>query len=380
MSLRLRYNDKSIVLANGQLVVGRSVECNVVINDPLASRRHAMITKSRNGAFVTDLGSKAGVLVNGVMISGARRLATGDTIQLAGVRIVVDDIDGEAEGDPKLRTTLSPPAYTAVPAGFRLAPTPPLGLSRVETYHGFEETVADETVDEAGHEFDLARTAEAPRVAPPRSEGAARASAPDSVSRPDSSRRPEPPRSRPDSSGRPEPRSRPDSTRQTAPAPDSAVHTPRPQIAKLPPLPTFPRLDNLRALASVAEKALALNRAQEAERVLSRALVETLEAARLDEIDPQAAELAASLGAKLATALGSGRWFDYSVELYAVRAELMPAPVVDLLMTAVRKAKPIDKQAFRDYLADAQEVTGESPARRFVLHRLEGLQRILDLK
>ena len=68
------------------------------------------------------------------------------------------------------------------------------------------------------------------------------------------------------------------------------------------------------------------------------------------------------------------------MELYAVRADLMPLPVVDLLMAAVHKAKPIDKQAFRQYLADARDAAGDSPARRFVIQRLEKIQRVVDLK
>lgn len=371
MALRLRYSDKSIVLSTGQIVVGRSVECNLVVNDPLASRRHAVITMSKTGAFVADLGSKAGVVVNGVMISGARKLATGDTIQLASVRIVVEDAEGDEPEDPRLRTTLSPPAYATVPAGFRLAPTPPLGLSRVETYRHGEALIDDE------EPTDFARTLEAPRVAlppepAPRPAAAAvtgpRAPAPDSS---------------PDRRTAPAPESG-EGDRRTAPAPEANE---RPsgevsvaRIAKLPPLPSFARPDNLRALATVAEKALALNRAEEAERVAQRALLETMDAARRGEVDAPTAEVAATLAAKLAAALGAGRWFDYAVELYGVRSDFMPAPVVDQLLEAVRKAKPIDKPAFRRYLAGARGSAGDSPARRFVLQRLEGVQRLLDLK
>lgn len=380
MALRLRYNDKSIALANGQLVVGRSVECNLVVNDPLASRRHAVITMSKTGAFIADLGSKSGVVVNGSMILGARKLAAGDVIQLAGVRIQVEEVESRDEADPKLRTTLSPPAFSAVPAGFRLAPTPPLGISRVETFR----PDADETHAEDDDELDLERTAEAPRAAlvlddrPPPSAGAPPSSA---------GVRPSSPGAPPSGAGAP-PDSvvRIDSGRITAPAPDSNPQTPRSQreddvrVGKQPALPSFPRPDNLRALATLAEKALVMNRPQEAERLLQRAIGDTLEAARMGEIDAPMLELSASLSAKLATALGSGRWFDVAVELYAVRSDLMPGPVVDLLMAAVHKAKPIDKHAFRKYLSDVRDAAGDSPARRFVIHRLEGVQRILDLK
>ncbi len=319
MALRLRYNDKSITLAAGQLVVGRSVECDLVVNDPLASRRHAVITTGKSGAFVSDLGSKAGVLVNGAAIAGSHRLATGDTILLAGVRVEVEDVDGPEEpADPKLRTTLSPPAFSTAPAGFRLAPTPPLGLSRVEKLR--PEALDD---DAALESEELTRTHEAPRVALP---------------------------------------------------PDVA------RIARPAPLPSFARPDNLRALATLAEKAFALNRVEEAERILQRALLDTVAAARRGEVDGPGAELAARLATRLASALGAGRWFDVAVEIYAARAEIPPGPVIDLLMTAARKAKPIDKNAFRKYLAGVRSSAGDSPARRFLLQRLEGVQRTLDLK
>ncbi len=82
----------------------------------------------------------------------------------------------------------------------------------------------------------------------------------------------------------------------------------------------------------------------------------------------------------LAGATGSGRWFDFAVSVYVARGELAPATVVDLLYGAVSKARPVDKGMFREYLAAVRGASGDSPARRFVIQRLEGLQRILDLK
>jgi pSer/pThr/pTyr-binding forkhead associated (FHA) protein len=323
MALRLRYRDKTTVLATGQLVIGRSMECNVVVNDPLASRRHAMITMSQSGAFVSDLGSKAGVQVNGATISGARKLAAGDVIQISTALITVEDVHGPEEpAEARQRTTQVPPPHPPVAAGFRLAPTPPLGIARVvSSRHG-------ETIDAADDDDDaselLTRTQEAPRV----------------------------------------------------PLPPEA-----PPVKRSPaPTPSSPRPESLKALATVAEKALALNRAEEAERIVQRALLDTLEAARRGDLAGAGLEIAGLLGARLAFALGSGRWFDYTVTLYATCADLMPASVVDLLFSAVHRAKPIDKLLFRKYLAGARASAGDSPARRFVIQRLEGVQRVLDLK
>ena len=152
------------------------------------------------------------------------------------------------------------------------------------------------------------------------------------------------------------------------------------RISALPPLPSFPRSGALGAIAGVGEKALALGRADEAERILQRALQDTLECARRGEIDAPTAELAASLAARLAAATAATRWFDYVVTLYSVRAEVAPAPVIDLLYSAAGKLKGLNKTLFRQYVAILRAIPGEAPARRFLIQRLEGLQRLVDLK
>jgi hypothetical protein len=125
---------------------------------------------------------------------------------------------------------------------------------------------------------------------------------------------------------------------------------------------------------------MALGRADEAERILQRALTDTLEAARRNEVDAASLELAASLAARLATATGGGRWFDALVVVYAARAEMLPASVIDLLFAALHKVKSIDKVGFREYVSAMKSAPGDSPARRFLIQRLEGLRRLADLK
>ncbi len=287
---------------------------------------------------------------------------------------------------------MAPPAFAAVPAAFRLNPTPVLGVPRIEPGRA-ADTIEEEETDALS---DRVRTGEVPRLAMPPSPpnlDVLRATAPDlGALRPplDSNER----ITVPDSAG-----AVPPPTSRRAPrSPSPAGEVPPPTSACARPArsatPTSlwaapagrlrsPRSrapEALQALAVVAEKALVLGRAEEAERVLQKSLLELLDAVRRGEVDVQAAELAASLGAKLAHALGAGRWFDYAVAMYAVRTDVMPAPVVDLLLLAVRKAKPIDKQAFRKYLAAARSSAGDSPARRFAVQRLEGVQRLLDLK
>ena len=65
MAYRLRYLAHDLELPIGEFVVGRSTECQLSLDDPLVSRRHAVLRVRRDGVSVQDLGSRNGVLVNG---------------------------------------------------------------------------------------------------------------------------------------------------------------------------------------------------------------------------------------------------------------------------------------------------------------------------
>jgi len=68
-------------------VVGRSRDCDVVLDDPDVSRRHARIAQDAAGGWVVeDLGSTNGVAVNGVRITGSGTLAGGDQVTFGKVR------------------------------------------------------------------------------------------------------------------------------------------------------------------------------------------------------------------------------------------------------------------------------------------------------
>jgi pSer/pThr/pTyr-binding forkhead associated (FHA) protein len=47
------------------VVIGRSRECDLVIQDPNVSRRHAELRRDEDGWRLVDLGSTNGVKVNG---------------------------------------------------------------------------------------------------------------------------------------------------------------------------------------------------------------------------------------------------------------------------------------------------------------------------
>ncbi|MFW6050740.1 MAG: FHA domain-containing protein [Myxococcota bacterium] len=81
---RLRYAGQEAILAQGEHVIGRSPECDVVLDDPMASRRHAVLRVSAEGVVLEDLGSRNGVLVNGVRMFDPVTLSHGDRFLVGG--------------------------------------------------------------------------------------------------------------------------------------------------------------------------------------------------------------------------------------------------------------------------------------------------------
>ena len=79
---RLPQEGRAILLGSSGALVGRSRECDVVIDDENVSRRHAEVRPSGGAWIVRDLGSTNGVKVNGQRITGAQSLRPGDRIEI----------------------------------------------------------------------------------------------------------------------------------------------------------------------------------------------------------------------------------------------------------------------------------------------------------
>jgi hypothetical protein len=85
-------DDRRYVLDGPTASLGRSKECDCVLDDPNISRRHAELRRSSSGDWqVVDLGSTNGVKVNGRRVSSAR-LSPGDEITL-GTLVFSFDIE-----------------------------------------------------------------------------------------------------------------------------------------------------------------------------------------------------------------------------------------------------------------------------------------------
>jgi pSer/pThr/pTyr-binding forkhead associated (FHA) protein len=270
---RLHYQHHELAVPLGTFFIGRGSECQLALDDPLVSRKHAAIRIYAGGALIEDLGSRNGVYLNGVRIEKAEPLGDGDQI-----RIGSQDLSFYENSDAN-----------------------PLSSERATRVTRREMQVAE--------------------------------------------------------------------TRQGNPDVQTAISTSPMGTAQ-------PRGGGLSIIGGVADKALALGRADDAERILQRSLDDLLVRAGRGEVDAETAERAAGFAVRLAAATGRGVWVDYTFRLYTAQTALLPARIVDELYAAVRKVKHTDKSLLRAYTARLRQVaTGFGPAERFVLQRIEGFER-----
>jgi FHA domain-containing protein len=81
--------DKRTVISGDPFVIGRSRECDLVLDDPNVSRRHAELRREDGGWAVHDLGSTNGIKLNGRRSRGGR-LNPGDEITLGISRLMFE--------------------------------------------------------------------------------------------------------------------------------------------------------------------------------------------------------------------------------------------------------------------------------------------------
>src|SRR5579863_6801286 len=80
MPFRLRYLQHDLELNEGQFAVGRNASCQLSLDDPLVSRRHAIFEVGVQGVTIEDLASRNGVIVNGHRIEMKMQLNVGDRV------------------------------------------------------------------------------------------------------------------------------------------------------------------------------------------------------------------------------------------------------------------------------------------------------------
>jgi len=285
MRFRLRYLQHDLELGEGEFAIGRSASCQLSLDDPLVSRRHAVMMVGVDGVTVEDLESRNGVVVNGMRIEGRVHLNVGDRVMI---------------GSQELTLLGSRESRMGGGTGGQIAP--PVGYGKMTM-------------------------------------------------------------------------------------PKMKINTPSSAFASSPldsePEPSMVRrADQFKLLGGVAEKALALGRAGEAERLLASALADVIESTRAGKmLPPTLVDQAAKFSAKLATATGKGGWADYVIELYDAQKRPPPAAVIDEMYSAMGKVASVDVPRLRAYVEMLREFLGSyGPADRFLFQRLEGLLRLAALK
>ena len=83
----LLLDGKRLMVGPTGVTIGRSRQCEVVLDDPNVSRQHAEI-RPRGGSWVlTDLGSTNGSSINGRRINGPEVVKPGDEIEIGTSRM-----------------------------------------------------------------------------------------------------------------------------------------------------------------------------------------------------------------------------------------------------------------------------------------------------
>jgi hypothetical protein len=81
---------RRLLVAPRGATIGRSRDCDVVLEDSSVSRRHAELRPGGAGWMIDDLGSTNGVRVNGQTVHAAHEVRTGDRIEIGSTEILFE--------------------------------------------------------------------------------------------------------------------------------------------------------------------------------------------------------------------------------------------------------------------------------------------------
>jgi hypothetical protein len=127
---RLLYRGEELVLEPGQYVIGRSLTSDVIVDDPLVSRRHARLLAHDTAVLVEDLRSDNGVFVNEQRIRRSVRLEDGDRILVGHQELVFSVLPPNAT--QKMWSGTIPMGTSTPPPLVALGPTTKDGVATLE--------------------------------------------------------------------------------------------------------------------------------------------------------------------------------------------------------------------------------------------------------
>ncbi len=137
--LILRHGGREHALPSGEWFIGRDKESRLRLDDPLISRRHAVLRVREDGSTITDLSSANGVYVNGAPAVGAARLAAGNRILVGREELVVVRV-GAARATPApdkedALHRVTRDSFRAMPVSREEPPTSaPAATTKVDTF------------------------------------------------------------------------------------------------------------------------------------------------------------------------------------------------------------------------------------------------------
>jgi pSer/pThr/pTyr-binding forkhead associated (FHA) protein len=77
----VKVTDQREIALEPEMILGRQAECDLLLTQGHASRRHARLSVADDGVWLEDLGSANGTFVNGARITGKVKLSPGDRLR-----------------------------------------------------------------------------------------------------------------------------------------------------------------------------------------------------------------------------------------------------------------------------------------------------------
>ena len=78
-----------VAITGSRVVVGRAPECEIVVDDELVSREHAMFLVDGDRVSLRDLGSHNGTFLNGAAVVGDVMVSDDDLVAIGRARLAV---------------------------------------------------------------------------------------------------------------------------------------------------------------------------------------------------------------------------------------------------------------------------------------------------